>query len=80
MRSPNPSLADRQEQAHAHQVLLDPFQNKLALVCDLGTDMVYVYELDARRGSLSGSLSGGGGAIDSQASCPPSIVMAEPVM
>ena len=55
LRDPNPSLADRQEQAHAHQVLLDPFQNKWALVCDLGTDMVYVYELDARRGSLSGA-------------------------
>jgi 6-phosphogluconolactonase len=52
---PNPDLADRQEQAHAHQILLDPLDQRWALVCDLGTDIVYSYELDSVRGALSGA-------------------------
>ena len=50
----NPVLADRQETAHAHQVLLDSTE-KWALVCDLGCDCVYVYAFDSERGSLQGS-------------------------
>jgi 6-phosphogluconolactonase len=50
----NPALADRQEAAHAHQVLLDTTE-AWALVCDLGTDTVYVYAFDSDRGSLTGA-------------------------
>ena len=52
LNNPNPDLADRQEQAHAHQIIV---HEKWALCCDLGTDTVYVYELDPERGALSGA-------------------------
>ncbi len=52
LNTPNPDLADRQEQAHAHQIIA---HEKWALCCDLGTDTVYVYELDPERGALSGA-------------------------
>jgi 6-phosphogluconolactonase len=42
---------DRQDEAHAHAVTLDP-DNRFALVADLGTDTVVHYELDLDRGRL----------------------------
>ena len=41
----------RQLQAHAHQVAIDP-ANRFVLVPDLGTDTVWVYELDRTHGRL----------------------------
>jgi len=49
-----PELADRQETAHAHQVILDSTES-WALVCDLGLDCVFVYAFDSERGSLIGA-------------------------
>lgn len=42
----------RQESAHAHSLNLDE-KNKFALVCDLGTDKVFIYELDKKTGKLT---------------------------
>lgn len=42
---------ERQEAAHAHCILADP-SNRFALAADLGADRVFVYELDAERGSM----------------------------
>ena len=42
---------DRQEQAHAHSINLDP-QNLFAYVPDLGQDKVVIYRLDLERGEL----------------------------
>lgn len=42
----------RQEQAHAHSILLDPTE-KYALVADLGKDAVLVYQFDATSGQLT---------------------------
>ena len=42
----------RQASPHAHSVTLDP-AGRFALVADLGTDQVAVYELDAERGTLT---------------------------
>lgn len=42
----------RQEAAHAHSLNLDE-KNKFALVCDLGVDKVFIYELDKKTGKLT---------------------------
>jgi 6-phosphogluconolactonase len=44
--------ASRQEQAHVHQTKFDA-SGRWLLVCDLGTDRVHVYSLDAETGELS---------------------------
>ncbi|MCY3831849.1 MAG: lactonase family protein [Chloroflexi bacterium] len=46
---PNP---DRQEVSHPHMIVTTP-DNRFAVVPDLGTDMVYLYALDAERGKLN---------------------------
>jgi 6-phosphogluconolactonase len=46
---PNPS---RQESAHPHSINVDP-SGRFAIVADLGLDKVFVYRLDAAKGSLS---------------------------
>ena len=51
----NPALADRQDGAHPHQARLDPFANRWCLVCDLGSDVVWVYGFDSATGHLSGA-------------------------
>lgn len=53
-KSVNP---ERQEVSHPHMIVTTP-DNRFAVVPDLGTDMVYLYALDAERGklSLSGTL------------------------
>ena len=43
---------DRQRAPHAHSVNLSP-NNRLALVCDLGLDKVLVYDLNAKRATLT---------------------------
>ncbi|HET6569697.1 MAG TPA: lactonase family protein [Rhodothermales bacterium] len=54
----------RQEAPHAHQVIFDP-ANRYVFVCDLGTDRVMGYRLDAEQGKLrhvsSASLPPGSG-------------------
>lgn len=45
---PNPH---RQEKAHAHSVYADP-SNRFVYACDLGTDEVKIYRLDAQSGVL----------------------------
>ena len=45
---PNPR---RQEKPHAHSVTISP-DNRLAVVADLGTDRLMLYQLDATRGRL----------------------------
>jgi len=42
----------RQESAHPHSVNVDP-SGRFAIVADLGLDRVYVYRLDAEKGTLS---------------------------
>ena len=42
--------AQRQEQAHVHQVNITP-DGKFLAVVDLGTDAIYAYPLDCRRGA-----------------------------
>ncbi len=42
---------NRQEQAHAHSINLDP-QNRFAYVPDLGQDKVVIYQLDLESGTL----------------------------
>ncbi|WP_027091738.1 lactonase family protein [Cohnella thermotolerans] len=42
---------DRQERAHAHSIFPIPNSDDW-IVCDLGTDGLYVYRLDAERGKL----------------------------
>jgi 6-phosphogluconolactonase len=46
---PNPS---RQESAHPHSINVDP-TGRFAIVADLGLDRLYVYRLDAAKGTLS---------------------------
>ena len=48
-KGPNPR---RQEKPHAHSINVDP-TGKYALACDLGTDEVRVYKLDAATGALA---------------------------
>jgi 6-phosphogluconolactonase len=43
---------DRQEVSHPHMIVTTP-DNRFAVVPDLGTDMVYLYGLDADAGALS---------------------------
>lgn len=43
---------DRQEAAHAHSVILDA-SGRFAFVNDLGVDKIFIYELDAKTGSLN---------------------------
>lgn len=43
---------DRQEVSHPHMIVTTP-DNRFAVVPDLGTDMVYLYALDADAGALS---------------------------
>lgn len=43
---------DRQEVSHPHMIVTTP-DNRFAVVPDLGTDMVYLYALDADAGRLS---------------------------
>lgn len=43
---------DRQEVSHPHMIVTTP-DNRFAVVPDLGTDMVYLYALDAAAGKLS---------------------------
>mmetsp|Transcript_152562 Transcript_152562/g.489258 ORF Transcript_152562/g.489258 Transcript_152562/m.489258 type:complete len:341 (+) Transcript_152562:55-1077(+) len=50
----NPTLADRQEGCHPHQIRLDPHTNKWALSCDLGASRVWVYSFDSVTGTLVG--------------------------
>jgi 6-phosphogluconolactonase len=45
------SVHPRQQQPHAHAVCIDP-ANRFVLVPDLGTDQIWVYELDAANGRL----------------------------
>jgi len=42
----------RQESAHPHSINVDP-SGRFAIVADLGLDKVFVYRLDAERGTLS---------------------------
>jgi 6-phosphogluconolactonase len=42
----------RQESAHPHSINVDP-SGRFAVVCDLGQDKVFVYRLDAARGTLA---------------------------
>lgn len=44
-------VADRQGEAHAHQIVQSPDGGSV-LVCDLGTDQVVIYPFDAERGGL----------------------------
>lgn len=53
----NPALADRQDGPHPHQARLDPFGNRWCLVCDLGSDVVWVYGFNTATGHLSGASS-----------------------
>ncbi len=46
---PNP---DRQESAHPHSINTDP-SDRFAVVADLGLDRLYVYRLDAAKGTLT---------------------------
>ena len=55
LHNPDPSLADRQEACHPHQIRLDPRNGRWALVPDLGADMVYVYQFDSSSGALIGA-------------------------
>lgn len=50
--SGNGANKKRQEAAHAHSINLDE-KNKFALVCDLGVDKVFIYELDKKTGQLT---------------------------
>jgi 6-phosphogluconolactonase len=45
---PNP---DRQERSHAHQALVSP-DNKWLYVCDLGSDKIWVHDLNDLQGSI----------------------------
>jgi 6-phosphogluconolactonase len=45
-------IAARQEHAHAHCIIPHP-SNRFALAADLGADRVFVYRLDAGKGSLT---------------------------
>ena len=49
------SLHDRQEMPHCHCILPNPAHDRWIAVCDLGLSAVFVYELDAARGSLIGA-------------------------
>lgn len=42
----------RQESSHPHSVVLSP-DNRFAIAVDLGLDRLFVYKLDARKGSLT---------------------------
>jgi len=44
----------RQETAHPHSINVDP-SGRFAIVCDLGLDKVFVYRLDAEKGTLTPS-------------------------
>lgn len=44
--------ASRQESAHPHSINVDP-SGRFAIVADLGQDRVFVYRLDAAKGTLS---------------------------
>ncbi len=46
---PNPK---RQQRAFAHSIVADP-SGKFALSCDLGTDEVIIYKLDAKAGTIA---------------------------
>ena len=50
LHKPGPQ-ADRQESAHPHSAALSP-DNKFLLVCDLGSDVIYVFPVDAATGHL----------------------------
>ncbi len=41
----------RQEKPHAHSAVFSP-DNRYALSADLGTDLIYIYRFDAKRGTL----------------------------
>jgi 6-phosphogluconolactonase len=43
---------DRQESAHPHSINVDP-SGRFAIVADLGQDKVFVYRLDAEKGTLA---------------------------
>lgn len=43
---------DRQEVSHPHMIVTTP-DNRIAVVPDLGTDMIYLYALDTDQGKLS---------------------------
>ena len=60
----DPSLEDRQESCHPHQILLAPTctvngkpATQYVLACDLGADKVWIYEFDATRGALIGAIN-----------------------
>ena len=55
MRSGNGPVADRQERAHAHCMVMGP--DGLIAVADLGTDDVSFYRLDEAAGALRGPVS-----------------------
>ena len=42
---------DRQDKPYAHSINIDP-QNRYALAADLGSDMIFVYKIDASSGTL----------------------------
>lgn len=42
----------RQEKAHPHSLNVDP-TGRFAIVCDLGQDKVFIYRLDAKKGTLT---------------------------
>ena len=46
-------VADRQEQAHAHFVAIDPADDQLLYAVDLGMDAVMIYRRDAETGLLT---------------------------
>ena len=43
---------DRQEVSHPHMIVTTP-DNRFAVVPDLGTDKIYLYDLDTAAGTLS---------------------------
>lgn len=43
--------AQRQNKPHAHSATLSP-DNRFAYVCDLGTDRIYIYEIDPAKGKV----------------------------
>lgn len=47
-------VADRQGEAHTHSIIVDP-TNRFALVADLGSDCIWVFDYDAVAGTLGAS-------------------------
>jgi 6-phosphogluconolactonase len=46
------SHSPRQESPHAHMIISHPSGGQFVYSCDLGTDIIYIYKLDASQGKL----------------------------